>query len=425
MSRGREPSRRALRIRGRLLRAVGRIERHPLLLGLGVAAVGGVIAIIAALSVNGVPFQNRYEFSVHVPGDTPPLKAGDQVRVAGKLAGLVTKVTPGRDSLRADVKLYPQFAPVGRDARVHIGVVLGTSLAYLVLRPGDARGDPLPEGAEIPAHRVSTNSSLPQALEAFDKRTREAIAHDFDVLGRGAIGQGARANAGLLDLRAVATDGGPILDALTPPGRALSRTIAGAARTTRGLRGQRPDDVAAGTEAAPRALAPLAEHSEALGENFDRAAAAEREALATLPPTQRALDELTAGLADVEPATRAIVAMLADSERLFSADEALRRETRRFGRAAQPLLRQLAPAARALIRPAKQLDASVEPIARVASLFDEYEADFDRLGDSLVKAFSYKRNGVPVLRASGSIGCHRYRTPFPQPGEAFKDRRRC
>ena len=52
-----------MRIRGGLLRRVAVLERRTLALGLAMAAVGGVIAVFAWLSSNGVPFQGKYPFS--------------------------------------------------------------------------------------------------------------------------------------------------------------------------------------------------------------------------------------------------------------------------------------------------------------------------------------------------------------------------
>ena len=60
--------------------------------------------------------------------DVAPHPGNAQVRIAGKIAGTVTSVQPGPDVLRVNASLSGQYAPLGRGASVHIGVLLGTSL---------------------------------------------------------------------------------------------------------------------------------------------------------------------------------------------------------------------------------------------------------------------------------------------------------
>jgi ABC-type transporter Mla subunit MlaD len=115
------------------------LDQRTLLLGFAVVAVGAVIIVFAWLSNNGLPFQSRYPFSVELPGTTPPVASGAQVRVAGKIAGAVTGVEPGPNTLRVNAYLDSSYGPLGRGASIHVGVLLGTTLVYLVVNPGDYR----------------------------------------------------------------------------------------------------------------------------------------------------------------------------------------------------------------------------------------------------------------------------------------------
>ena len=53
----------------------GRVASHKIVLGLVVAVIGGFLAYIAWISVNGPPFQDRYKLEAIVAGDSPVLEA--------------------------------------------------------------------------------------------------------------------------------------------------------------------------------------------------------------------------------------------------------------------------------------------------------------------------------------------------------------
>jgi hypothetical protein len=87
-----------------------RLEKHIIPLGLVVTAIGVLLAWIAWSSVNGVPFQDRYELKAMVPKDSPILQKGDAVRIAGRLAGLVTDVESRDGATEIHMELRPQYA---------------------------------------------------------------------------------------------------------------------------------------------------------------------------------------------------------------------------------------------------------------------------------------------------------------------------
>ena len=116
--RTRKPGRASSMVRS----AAQRLARRETLLGLIVAAIGLALAVVAWQSVNGVPFQNRYRIQVEVGADSPILKEGDSVRVAGRFAGLITDVEPDDGVVRVTAELRPEFAPIGNDARAQVRV---------------------------------------------------------------------------------------------------------------------------------------------------------------------------------------------------------------------------------------------------------------------------------------------------------------
>jgi ABC-type transporter Mla subunit MlaD len=412
-----------MKIRTAMHRLLAALERRTLLLGGAVAAVGAVIVVFAWLSTNGVPFQGKYPFTVVLPASTPPVPTGAQVRIAGKVAGSVTSVEPTPTTLRVDAYLYSSYGPLGRGARVHVGVLLGTTLVYLVISPGDYH-HPLPSGSTIPESRVTLSSTLPQALETFDAATRAALARNITVTGEGWLGRGQQTNAAIADQRVDYQYGTPLLRAAVPVKGVLARAIAAAATVSHAVLGVRPDDNAAGTTAAATFWRTLATGNRAALAT-QRFAGAEHQLLATLPLANQTLDAATAATGSLEPLAREIAAQDPDFIALFASGPQLVDATRRFNRYAPRVLRGLIPALDALHEPALALPL----IVSYGSLFDRalaaYSTELGVAARQLAAVTSYTYNGHTALRVTGTLGCAGGRDPYPAPGQAFKDRRAC
>jgi ABC-type transporter Mla subunit MlaD len=400
-----------------------RLAQRPLALGAVVVLIGAAIVAFAWASTNGVPFQGHYPFTVVVPASTPPLAAGDQVRIAGKIAGSVTGVHPSATTLRVDAELSSGYAPLGRGASVHVGVLLGTSLVYLVVSPGDSR-HPLPAGSVIPPSRVTLSSSLPQALEAFDRAARAALGRDLTVTGEGWLGRGEQSNAAIAQLPSDLAQGTALLRSLLPSPGALAHLIAGAASVSSALRGRRPDDLGAATSASATVVSTLADHGRAAA-TIARLPGAERTLADTLPDADRALDSATAATAAFGPLAARIVAEDPSFEALFATGPALVDATARFNSAAPATLRALMPILPALLQPALGLPLITADGSALDDGLNAYSHELDSLATSLIAATSYTYGGVTAVRVTGTIGCVGGRDPYPAPGQAAKDRRAC
>ena len=165
-----------------LRKLADKLANRPLLLGCVVAAVGALFAWVAWSSVNGVPFQDRYKIEVVVPSDSPILKEGDAVRVAGRLAGFITGVEPYEDNVKLTVEMRPAFAPIGSDARANVKVRSIVYLTYLEIFPGNV-DDPMPEGGTIPLERSGSGVDLLEVAQIFDERSREALKGAISAAG--------------------------------------------------------------------------------------------------------------------------------------------------------------------------------------------------------------------------------------------------
>lgn len=181
----RKPGRTASALRS----ATQRLARHKLLLGLIVAAIGLALAVVAWESVNGVPFQNRYKVQVEVAADSPILKEGDSVRVAGRFAGLITDVKPDDGDVVVTAELRPEFAPLGNDATALVRVRSVVYLTYLEIDPGNV-DDPMAEGGTIPLARTGSGVDLLEVVQLFDEKTRDALSRTVTTAGIGVAGGG-------------------------------------------------------------------------------------------------------------------------------------------------------------------------------------------------------------------------------------------
>jgi hypothetical protein len=413
-----------MRIRGRLLRVSSQLERRTLALGMLVAAAGAVIAAFAWLATSGVPFAGKYPFTVILPADSPPLPHAAQVRIAGKIAGAVTSVHPRSGSLRVNAFVYSKYAPLGRGASVHVGVLIGTTLVYLVVSPGDYH-HPLAAGSVIPQSRVTTSSSLPQALQAFKAGTRAALARDITVGGEGWLGRGAQTNTAIGEAPADLRWGIPLLRAAVPRPGVLADLFAALAPVTRALRGERADDNAAGTTAAAGVWQTLAARSRAATAT-DRFPGAEHQLLLTLPSAEQTLTSATAALRAFNPLARQVASQAPTLVGVLSGGQTLLDATTRFNRYAPAVMRGLAPVLQVLLDPALSLPLLGRYGNLLSANIDAYAREWALMGEQLHAATSYVFGGKPALRITGELGgCAGGFDPYPAPGQAAKDRRQC
>jgi hypothetical protein len=419
----RRSQRTRLLVRGAMLRRLSALEHRTLALGFAVAALGGLIAVFAWVSTSGVSFGGRYPFTVLVPGSTPPLAKGAQVRIAGKIAGTVTSVQPGPDALRVNASLSGQYAPLGRGASVHIGVLLGTSLVYLVVNPGDYH-HPLPKGTVITQDRVTLSSSLPQALETFDAATRAALARDIVVTGEGWIGRGLQTNTAIADQRVDYAEGTPLLRAAVPAPGVLARVIAASATVAQALRGVRPDDNAAGTTASASFWQTLAQGDRAAVAT-SRFGGAEQQVLQTVPLADQSIAAATNAARAFLSVANQINAEDPDFESLFASGSSLVDAARRFNRFAPEVLRRLLPILDLVREPALALPLIISSGAVLSQAIHAYSHEIDVFARQLLAVTSYTYGDKPAIRITGTLGCTGGRDPYPAPNQAPKDRRPC
>jgi ABC-type transporter Mla subunit MlaD len=407
-----------------------RVARHRIPLGLLVLAVGGFLAYIAWVSVNGVPFQDRYKLEAVIPGDAPIVKPGGSVRMAGRLAGTITEVeTEGGDS-RVTMELRPQFAPIGEDATARVRVRSIVYLTYVEIDPGN-REDPMAEGGTIPLERTGAGVDLLRVVDLFDRRTRDLLADSVVNLGEGLAGRGEGLNEGLGRLEPALRQAVPQLQALTAEPGALGRGIAGAAGISRGLRGDGPGDAGGLIESGDAALGAIASRHDALGEGIARLRPFEDQFLKTAPLADPVLADVGVLARELEPAAKDLRAGLPKFARLLSRGEPLSRESGLIDTAARPVIELTGPALYDLWPIVTAFGPISTPLDRIIEVLAPYENDITIAGDNVVSATTrpYPQGQTapnnPALRFIPIIGCAHARNPYPEPGEALEDSERC
>ena len=423
-----------MRAPGRISRGVRglvrRFEGRELLLGIVVGIVGAIMGFVAWQSVNGVPFQDRYEVKVEIPADAPIIKDGDAVRIAGRLAGFVTEVEPHRSNVLATVELRPEFAPLGQDARANVKVRSIVYLTYLELFPGNV-DDPMEEGGTIPLARTGSGVDLLEVAQVFDAKARAALQDATTSAGTGLAGRGEDVNVGLADLRAALPELASQLEAVVSEPDAIARTIAGGARVSRGLASPGPDELARGIVAGSGVAGALATEAEALGEALDLLRPFEDQLLETAPLADPLLDDAAAAARELVPAARTLADALPEVNEVLARGEEIRTETIRLTNAINPVLAAAAPVLRDLRPTVASIKPLLGPLNRLVDTVAPYADDIRRAGIGLVSATSTKyaagptAGGAVALRFAPVLTCARARDPYPEPGETRTHSQRC
>lgn len=416
---------------GRTARGVvRRFEGRELLLGLIVAGVGLLLAWVAWESVNGVPLQNRYQLKVEVAADSPILKTGDTVRVAGRLAGLITEVEPDDDHVLVTAELRPDFAPVGNDARANVKVRSVVYLTYLELFPGNV-DDPMPEGGTIPLARSGSGVDLLEVVQLFDHKARAALEDTVTSAGVGLAGRGGDLNATLLDLAEATPDLTSQTEAATSEPGAIAGIISGASRTVRGLRGSGGDDLGGLLVAASSVVGAVAARELELAEAIELLRPLEDELVAVAPLADPVLTDAAKAARELTPAARELATALPEVNRVLALGDQIRTETARLTSAINPVLAMAAPVLHDLRPTVASIKPLLGPLRRLVDGVAPYARDIRLAGEGIISAtdnsipVGQTAPGNPALRFAPVLTCHRARDPYPDPGETLEHSQPC
>ena len=131
-----------------------------------------ILAVFLAYNANsGLPGVPSYQIVVEVP-DAGRLTAGNEVRIRGRRAGMVTGIHPsvsrdGTPYARLELRLEQSVDPLPVDSVVRVRPRSMLGLKYVEITPGHARRT-LPDAATLPLAQAREGVELDHALQAFD-----------------------------------------------------------------------------------------------------------------------------------------------------------------------------------------------------------------------------------------------------------------
>ena len=422
------------RMNRRVSGIAAKLDDHKLLLGIGVALVGAFLAYVAFVSTTGPPFQSRYEIKVEVPADAPPMRVGQAVRVSGKLAGLVSDVQPDRENggtiVTANIT-KTGFRPIGTDAQARVTVHSIVYATYLEILPGDT-DDPMENGGTITQENVTSGVDLLEVVQLFDEEARDSLRKTTVNLGYGIAGRGEGLNQSLAVAEPTAANIRLQLEAINDDEGAVGRALAGAARTTSGLEGTSPDDVASLIGSGAAVGTALANQRTALAESIRRLRPFEDELLETAPIAEPFFADLAAASRDLEPVVRGLNSALPDVNRLLGLGDTLEDETRLITDEVNPVLRTTRPLVYEIYPIVASLNPLLPDVDRIVAGITPYRNDIATAGEGLAEATSVRYPqgqgvgaGAPMGRVIPVLTCHSNRNPFPEPESADEDKAPC
>jgi len=404
----------------------GRLERHALALGVLTAAVAVALLVVAGSAVRGGPLAEPWPVRAIVPVDGPPLREGDEVRVAGVRFGEVRRVEPHAQGTAIAMEL--EHGPVGVDARVRVRVRGLSAVPYVELERGDPLRPALP-GATISRDRVAANTELVDVLDVFDPPMRAAVRRVAPTLGAGVAGRGRDVNATLTDFEPALRRLTPVLRALSPRPGALRDAAFHARVVLRALVPPGSGELEALLPDAAATLETLGARSQEIEETVRLTPPVEERARRTLPLADATLLDARAALDELRLGLRGLRDALPSLERLLRREDGLR-SAARLARAAEPVLIEARPLLRELRPVTATFDPLLDALGPLVRELAPYGAEIRGAASGLraVTARRYAAGSGPPRRAIRSVPvftCHRARDPYPEPGEASRQRQAC
>lgn len=411
-------------------RTGGRLQNHPAKAGLVVAAFGAVLAWLAWASTNGVPLQTRYELHAIVPKAAPIVKPGDAVRMAGRLAGIVTDVEPHDGSREVTMELSPGFSPVGENARLRVTIKSIVYLTYVAISPGNL-DRPMPPGGTIPLSHSGSGVGILDVVQLFDKQAQRTLRDTTYNAGLGLAGRGEDLNGALKDLGPTTRHLKTQLEALTSTPGAIAKALDGADRVVRGLAGERPDDVRALLRSGAAVTGAVADQSPAVGRALDLLPGFEQKLLSTAPLADPLLDDAADLSRALRPALTDLLASLPTLNNALASGDELQRQTDRLTSALRPVIVAATPVVASLQPTVASINPLLNALGKLVHTVNPYSKDFARAGKGIVSATTKKFDAGqttpnnPALRFAPILTCSGGREPYPAPNTTRSHSQSC
>lgn len=376
---------------------IDRMRRHQIALGAVTGIVALVVAVLAAMSTNGLPLVPAYELEATLPPGAPTLRTGAEARIAGTSAGVITDVTAtpdGRQRLRFKLRTHP----VGRDASITVRLKSPAGGRYLDVDRGTLSGPTMASGDEIPLARIRFTEDLPTVFEDFSRSALEESKHAIGLAGNGVLGRGPELNRALDGVDTTVAGGTKLLRAMAP-GDDLPGLTSGLGVVARAFGGRSQGDAARFTTASADTLGELADRRTALGGLLAELPPTEARVADVLPKAEPLLGDTARLTRRLRPAVAALRRSLPAVNRLLGSAPTLATEVPRLTAATEPALRALVPVLRLLGPSSVLLGRAFEPISGLAGYLARYPVEITSGIGAYYAAWMYR---PPVGLAPGA-----------------------
>jgi phospholipid/cholesterol/gamma-HCH transport system substrate-binding protein len=184
----------------------------------------GAVAIVVALVVF-VGGEDPYIAELRM-SSAGGLKDGSPVTIGGVKIGKVgVDVDTDADEVVATLEIEPEYAPIGKDARVVIAAQNLLGQKSLEVRPGDVT-DPAPSGSVIREDRITEATDLDRVLSVLDADTRTRLAIFINEAGAAFTGRRADFNRFLREISPAIANGTDLVEEVTTENEKLGELLA-------------------------------------------------------------------------------------------------------------------------------------------------------------------------------------------------------
>jgi virulence factor Mce-like protein len=172
------------------------IAANPALIGAVTTLVATIAVFLAYNANNGLPFVPTTRLTFQTPNGAN-LLPGNEVRLGGARAGVVTEMTPvkganGITAAEVTMKIDRNVKiPVDSKIAIRPRSVLG--LKYVDIQRGRAR-QTYTNGAAIPAASTRAAVELDDVFRMYDRRTRDGVQRNLQGFGDGLTARGSSLN---------------------------------------------------------------------------------------------------------------------------------------------------------------------------------------------------------------------------------------
>jgi virulence factor Mce-like protein len=289
------------------------------------------------------------------------LKDGSPVTVGGVTVGKVdVDVDVPGDVAVAELRIQKKFAPIGRDASATIVAQNLLGQKSVQVAPGDAKGDPAPDGFVIPVGRITEATDLDRVLSVLDADTRARLAIFVNEAGTAFTGRRADFNKFLRDIAPAIANGTDLVRELGADNQRLKALLGQSDRFVAAMEDRRDDVV---------------RFVDRVGEAAEAASGKRVELRQTLAQTPGALGTLRAFLTELRKASRPLGPA---ARRLSASSTPLRQaldQLEPFRAAAEPALETARSVAPTLERLAVKATPVIRSAAPTAAALRKLSAD--------------------------------------------------